>query len=33
MSGKTNNLISQESKKDYDKEAAEETKALAQGDD
>ena len=33
MSGKTNKLISQESRKDYGEEAAEETKALSQGDD
>ena len=33
MSGKTNKLISQESKKDYGKRVAEETKALSQGDD
>ena len=32
MSGKTNKLISQESRKDYGEEAAEETKALSQGD-
>ena len=32
MSSKTNKLISQKSKKDYGKEAAEETKALSQGD-
>ena len=32
MGGKTNKLISQESRKDYGKEAAEETKALSQGD-
>ena len=33
MSGKPNKLISQESRKYYGKEAAEETKALSQGDD
>ena len=33
MSEKKNNLISQKRRKDYGKEAAEETKALAQGDD
>ena len=33
MSGETNKLISQESRKDYGEEAAEETKALAQGYD
>ena len=32
MSGETNKLISQEGKKDYGEEAAEETKALSQGD-
>ena len=32
MSSKSNNLISQESRKDYSEESAEETKALAQGD-
>ena len=32
MSGKTNKLISQESRKDYGKESAEEAKALSQGD-
>ena len=33
MSGKTNNLISQDEKRDYGKEAAEETKEISQGDD
>ena len=33
MGGKTNKLISQESRKYYSKESAEETKLLAQGDD
>ena len=33
MSGKTNKLISQEGKKDYGKEAAEETKETSHGDD
>ena len=33
MSGKTNKLISRESRKDYGEEATEETKALSQGDD
>ena len=33
MSGKTNKLISQESRKDYGKESVEETKALSWGDD
>ena len=32
MSGKTNKIISQEGKKDYGEETAEETKALSQGD-
>ena len=33
MSGKKNNLISQEVKKDYGKEAEEEIKEIPQGDD
>ena len=33
MSAKTNKLISQEDKKDYGKEAAEETKETSQGND
>ena len=33
MSGKTNKLISQEGKKDYGEEAAEDTKEISQGDD
>ena len=33
MSAKTNKLIIQEGKKDYSKEAAEETKETSQGDD
>ena len=33
MSVKTNNIISQEEKKEYGEEAAEETKEISQGDD
>ena len=33
MSGKTNKITSQEGKKDYGEEAADETKALSQGND
>ena len=33
MIGKTNKLISQEGKKDYGEEAAEETKEISQGND